>query len=162
MIRGRERISIPCPRQDLFWHTHPGCGHRDCLRYCSNCGILLCIYWSGGPQFNWVPDTSIPCCYLCIHPQGQDWEKEWGNWSTGEEGEWTCSREADSTTTIFFPRHPHPHSTFWSDCLCLLLTPCSAADSALPVAGPVASTAFWRSIVDHSGCAAPGFHHWDH
>ena len=63
---------------------------------------------------------------------------------------------------FFFPRHPHPHSTFWSDCLCLLLTPCSAADSALPVAGPVASTTFWRPIVDHSGCAAPGTHHWDH
>lgn len=121
--------------------------------------LHLLIWWT---SVQLGPGYLNPLLLFVYSSSGTRLRGGMGNWSTGEEGEWTCSRETDSTRTIFFSRHPHPHSTFWSDCLCLLLTPCSAADSALPVAGPVASTAFWRSIVDHSGCAAPGFHHWDH
>lgn len=139
-----QRMSpVPCPCQDPNWHLWFHCGLCDLGHYCTNHGVLLWTHRSCELPVDWVPVSLVPGGSFCSHPQVSAWDEEWGEWSAGAGRNCTCSRVAGSQETRF-SRRPQPYSTLRLRRLCLLLTACFAADSSLPGAGTVATSAFCR------------------
>ncbi|GAB5573606.1 cationic amino acid transporter 3-like [Prionailurus iriomotensis] len=106
-----------------------------------------------------VSYSLVAFCVLIIRYQPD--RRNGGHEAEVQQQNVSAAERLNSTGTTF-SMQPHPHSTLWPGCLCLLLTACSAAHSSLPGADSGASSAFWRPSVDFSGCSAPGAHHWAH